>query len=224
MKRVRYREAKPQKKKPLTRADSKKSTPKKTVKKRSRTSQPIERQLVPTTTSPLITQFDIIIPGNPALCHTYTPWVQGKKVIGNNQHLSNSLCFAIRLQASRPSQYYIFAENADRHLVQLIPGTCNHLGITFNALSQNKTITIPASNSRTPIIDMKNSNYRTIYTVVTDNAYADTKMTELGKQVPSICQKDKNRQMVNNTGFENMLNLIRRNAENHLEWQKKAIR
>ncbi len=173
---------------------------------------------------PLLTHFDIITPGNPALCQTYSPWARGKRLLDAGKTLSGQPCFGIRVRTSRPAQMHLFAETRNRGLMQLVPGQCAYLGMTFNALSPGKTLTLPKKSFTQAAIPLDGKPaYQSLYLVITDNAYADQKMLDLGKRLPSICDPEENAIPIGTDEFESMLKLIKANANEHMAWQKRQL-
>lgn len=170
---------------------------------------------------PLLVQFDIVMPGNVALCQTYSPWMLGKQKVNSSTRFTEDACFGINITAGRLSQMYIFSETKNNKLVQLIPNNCGYLGFTFNALSANKTETIPKSGYKSAAISLSEApGFKSLYAVIADSAYANGEMSRLSASAISICDIE---QQANKTtdvqGFTRMLEIIKKNSGDNMEWR-----
>jgi len=172
----------------------------------------------------LITQFELVTPRDPALCHTLTPWLLGEQIMSESDQPGDQGCFSIKLLPARTAQLYLYAEYTDGRLQQLLPNTCGALNTSFNAVSANQAAYFPKTQNRTAgLVQLKDfPGLNKIYAVLTDSSQAAAQMQQLDERITSIC--DDKASASSAGGFSSMLDVIRQNSRGHMQWQVRSFR
>lgn len=174
----------------------------------------------------LLEEFNVVVPGNFALCQTYSPWALGKQKLKHNTGITQDGCFGINIKAGRTAQLYLFSESINNSLIRLVPNNCDYLGISFNALSAHKVAVIPKPGHSSSAIKLNElPGYNKLYAVIADSAYANGEMSRLSTNTSSICDFNKPTTEKNNNhqALGKMLDAIKVSADGHLDWRMQRL-
>lgn len=172
----------------------------------------------------LMDAFELVAPGDSTNCATRDPWGQGIKTVGDQDQLTNTDCFALRVTVLEDVEIYLFSHSEDGKLVRLFPNECNALGPVNSHVYSGEEIQLPqdsAGNHMVIGLD-ENTGKEWFYAVAMKNDQVRDQLNNIASDVPDVCQQGASYQVPVND-FQASLDKLQQQSGGGFQWLSRSF-
>ncbi|MGD8570253.1 MAG: multiheme c-type cytochrome [Gammaproteobacteria bacterium] len=170
----------------------------------------------------LIQGFSIVAPRSNEYCGTNNPWMLGERTVEQDDHLTRKDCLSLRYTAAASANLYVFNQSQGGKLVQLLPNTCNALGVGSNAVRKGQRLHIPRDGNGQPmVVGLDNSKgVEWFYVVAVTDPAAEKQLKELVNGAADVCDDNATTKVdLDIKQFQAALLKIKADSNGQLQWQ-----
>jgi hypothetical protein len=172
----------------------------------------------------LMDTFELVAPGESTNCATRDPWGQGVKTLGDQDELTNTDCFALRVTVLEDVEVYLFSHSEDGKLIRLFPNECNALGPVNSHVYSGEEIQLPqdsAGNHMVIGLD-ENTGKEWFYAVAMKDDQMRDQLNNIASGVPDVCQ-DGSTYQVPVTDFQASLDKLQQQSGGGFQWLSRSF-
>ncbi|MGD8570265.1 MAG: DUF4384 domain-containing protein [Gammaproteobacteria bacterium] len=172
----------------------------------------------------LMDTFELVAPGESTNCATRDPWGQGIKTLGDQDELTNTDCFALRVTVLEDVEVYLFSHSENGKLIRLFPNECNALGPVNSHVYSGEEIQLPqdsAGNHMVIGLD-ENTGKEWFYAVAMKSDQQRDELNSITGEVPDVCQEGATFQ-VPVTDFQASLDKLQQQSGGAFQWLSRSF-
>ena len=172
----------------------------------------------------LIDSFTLVAPTDSKSCGTRDPWGQGVKTLGDQDQLSASDCFALRVSVLEDVEVFMFSHAENGTLIRLFSSSCNALGPVNSRVHSGEEIQLPQDNGGNHLVIGldEQSGKEWFYAVAINSEQASEKFNSAIAGIPDVCQEGE-KHMVPVAEFKSILDNLQKQPGGGLQWQARSF-